>query len=166
MVFQWNAVAVTTIVLVLMQAQLSHSRPKDSKQTVADRRRDDELTRETQIGESKVYGLIHDESEGKEAIQEKEDLHSKILSMFDNVQQKIVKLLNSGAVVDKATPKDYEPNPIEDYEALRKGIVNVVDFFAKQINAIIDAPKNILRKANKNFTKTLNDFGSKLSGLE
>lgn len=39
-----------------------------------------------------------------------------------------------GAVVDKATAKDYETNPIEDYEALRLGIVNAVDFFAKQIN--------------------------------
>ncbi|EAT37972.1 AAEL010115-PA [Aedes aegypti] len=113
-----------------------------------------------------VYGLIHNKSEDKDAVQEKEDIHSKILTMFDNVQQKIVNLFNPGAVVDKATAKDYETNPIEDYEALRLGIVNAVDFFAKQINNALNKPRELFRKANKKFTKTLNDYGTKLIGLE
>lgn len=46
--------------------------------------------------------------------------------------------------MDKATPKDYEPNPIEDYEGFRRGIINVMDFFAKQINSIIDVSANRL----------------------
>lgn len=41
-----------------------------------------------------VYGLIHNKSEDKDAVQEKEGIHSKILSMYDKVQQKIVNLLN------------------------------------------------------------------------
>lgn len=40
--------------------------------------------------------------------------------------------------MDKATPEDYEKNPIEDYEAFRLGIVSGVDFLAKQLNAALD----------------------------
>nr|XP_019527234.2 uncharacterized protein LOC109399249 [Aedes albopictus] len=171
MTFQSRAVAMLCLVVILMQqAHFSYGRPQDSSKTQksneAERRQDVELTKETQIGDAKVYGLIHNKSEDKDAVQEKEGIHSKILSMYDKVQQKIVNLLNPGAVVDKATAKDYEPNPIEDYEALRLSIVNAVDFFAKQINAALNKPREFFRKANKKFTKTLNDLGSKIIELE
>ncbi|XP_062549633.1 uncharacterized protein LOC134214243 [Armigeres subalbatus] len=170
MISQRNAVAVTYIVVMLMQqSYLSQCRPHESSkasQHEAERRKDTELTKETQIGESKVYGLIHNESENKEAVQEKEDIHSKILTVFDNVQQKIVNFFNTGAIVDKATPRDYEANPIEDYEGIRLGVVNAVDFVAKRINDALNKPKDFFKKANKKFTKSLNDLGSKIIGLE
>ncbi|XP_055535454.1 uncharacterized protein LOC129724518 [Wyeomyia smithii] len=140
-----------------------HCRPQES---ASERNRQEELTKETKIGDSKVYGLIHNESEGKDAKQEKEDLDSKILSIFESVQKKIIDLLNPGAVIDKTTEDDWKINPIEDYQALRSGIVNAMDSIAKQINAVLDTPKKLTTKINKSITKSLNAIGNKLVGLE
>ncbi|KAL9699647.1 hypothetical protein quinque_003088 [Culex quinquefasciatus] len=161
---------LAALVLVCCSVLVVDGRPQEKTSATSDqieRRQDnEELTRATKIGDSMVYGLINNDSEDKDAKQEKEDFDSKVLTLFENIQQKIVKALNPGAIVDKATPEDYEKNPIEDYEAFRLGIVSGVDFLAKQLNAALDVPKKIVKKTNKTFTKALNDIGAKLVGLE
>ncbi|XP_053686852.1 uncharacterized protein LOC128736396 [Sabethes cyaneus] len=142
-----------------------HGRPQD-KQNVLEQNRQAELTKESKIGETKVYGLIHNDSEGKEAKQEKEDFDSKVLTVLESVQQKIINLWNPGAVIDKTTAEDWKKNPIEDYQALRQGIVNAVDAIAKQINSVLDKPRKLTTKINKSITKSLNAIGNKLVGLE
>ncbi|XP_055626228.1 uncharacterized protein LOC129768534 [Toxorhynchites rutilus septentrionalis] len=160
---------VLIVSMILIHQQLAQGRPQEKSVTSNSEvgsRRANELTRETKIGDSKVFGLLHNESENKEAKLEKEDLTSKIYSFYDNIQQKIIDALNPGAVVDKATPKDYKPNPIEDYQAFREGIIKVVDALTKQLNAAIEAPKELFNKAKKGLTKSVNEIGSKLVGLE
>ncbi|XP_058838129.1 uncharacterized protein LOC131693891 [Topomyia yanbarensis] len=163
MLFRPSAEIVLLLSITLLSCKSVQCRPQEND---AQRRESNDLTKETQIGESKVYGLIHDDSEGKDAKQEKEDFDSKVLSVFENVQQKIINAWNPGAVIDKTKPEDWERNPIEDYEALRSGIVGVVDFIAKQINAVLDTPRKVTKKVNKSITRTLNDIGNKLVGLE
>ncbi|XP_055610352.1 uncharacterized protein LOC129757228 [Uranotaenia lowii] len=151
------------LVLLGLCLRLTTARPQDVKVEI---RHPEELTEATIVGESKVYGLISNESEGKEAKLEKEDFDSKILSFFDNIQKKVSDFTKVDPVVDKAKPEDYEKNPIEDYEGLRNGIVQVVDFLAKQLNSALEAPQKLYKKTNKAITKSLNDLGNKLVGLE
>ncbi|XP_058457605.1 uncharacterized protein LOC131434663 [Malaya genurostris] len=154
---------LVVLMSIILNSELTLCRPQEK---VPQQEQSNELTKETEIGEAKVYGLIHNDSEGKDAKLEKEDFDSKVLTVLEGIQQKIINSWNPGAVIDKTKPEDWERNPIEDYEALRSGIVKVVDFIAKQINAAIDAPKKVSKKINKSITKSLNDIGNKLVGLE
>lgn len=50
------------------------------------------------LNDFQVYGLINNDSEDKDAKQEKEDFDSKVLTLFENIQQKIVKALNVSGI--------------------------------------------------------------------
>ncbi|ALC49111.1 CG5928 [Drosophila busckii] len=96
---------------------------------------------------------------------EHEAIPSKVLSLYDNSQQKISNLAHPTPLLDSIQEHEKYGNNGDKFDNISRSIVNGYEAFSNFLNSLIQKPKEVARSVSKGITAQLDIIGGKLVGL-
>ncbi|EDW05966.2 uncharacterized protein LOC6585496 isoform X1 [Drosophila mojavensis] len=96
---------------------------------------------------------------------EREALPSKVLSAYDNTQQKLTDLTHPVPILDSISEHEKYGNNGDKFDNISRSIVNGYEAFSNFLNSFIQKPKELARTVSKGITAQLDIIGGKLVGL-
>ncbi|KAL9880760.1 uncharacterized protein ACN427_011484 [Glossina fuscipes fuscipes] len=96
---------------------------------------------------------------------ETEDIVSKVLSIYDGAQKKLIDNSERLPVLDTIKENEKYGNNGDKFDGISRTIVNGYEAFSNFLNTLIEKPKEIVRSVSKGITTQLDVIGGKLIGL-
>uniref|UniRef100_A0A1B0GB26 Secreted protein n=1 Tax=Glossina morsitans morsitans TaxID=37546 RepID=A0A1B0GB26_GLOMM len=96
---------------------------------------------------------------------ETEGLASKVLSVYDGAQKKLIDNSERLPILDTIKESDKYGNNGDKFDGISRTIVNGYEAFSNFLNTLIEKPKEIVRSVSKGITTQLDVIGGKLIGL-
>ncbi|XP_058838676.1 uncharacterized protein LOC131694200 [Topomyia yanbarensis] len=126
-----------------------------------------ELQKVSWIGNEPVPALqkYNNPPDQDNARKEVDNFPSNIYSKYDNVQKKVKDWFDTEPLLDHIHESDKYGNQGDQFYFITKPLVQLTQKVAILTNKVFAAPRDLFRKANRNVSEKLNNFGGSLVGL-